>query len=158
MFNPDERKRTIKQKAVALLAIQERSRFVLRKKLKEKFDEPEDKKLIEQCLDELQEKKFLSDERAANFRVAAKSPRFGNQRIKWDLKQQGISDEIINEEMQALKTTEFSRAKAIWQKKFGSLPADKKEREKQVRFFASRGFSFAIINRLLRGAEDDTFD
>ncbi|MCD8340163.1 MAG: regulatory protein RecX, partial [Burkholderiales bacterium] len=55
----EERKQAINHKAIALLAVQERSRLILRRKLRDRFKEPEDKQLIEECLDMLEEKKYL---------------------------------------------------------------------------------------------------
>ncbi len=145
----------IKQKAVALLAIRECSRFILRQKLKERFDEEGDAELIEACLDELQERNYLSDSRFARASVISKASRAGDQKLKWELRQKGVSDEDIAEAMESLETSEYERAKALWDRKFGELPSDRKERDRQIRFLASRGFTFKTISQIFRGDLDD---
>ncbi|MCD8340162.1 MAG: recombination regulator RecX, partial [Burkholderiales bacterium] len=77
--------------------------------------------------------------------------KFGNQKLKWELRQQGISDEIIKEEMQAVQNTEYDRAKALWERQFGAPSADRKERDRQIRYLASRGFSFSTISQVIKG-------
>lgn len=155
MLNDDPRTRSIKQKAVALLASRERSRFILRNKLKEKFREKEDRAIIEEVLDELEGKGYLSDERYARATLVTKSSRFGDQRLKWELKCQGVSQETIENVMEEFEESELDRAKVLWERRFGSLPEDQKERAKQFRFLASRGFSFKTINQILKGEEFD---
>ena len=65
MFDPADRRKQILYKAVAALARRERSRLGLYKKLSETFNEEGDKELINSVLDELVNKKYLSDERYA---------------------------------------------------------------------------------------------
>lgn len=151
MLDDDQRIRSIKQKAVALLAVRERSRFILRNKLKEKFSEPEDLPIIDACLDELEEKRYLSDERFARASLVTKASRFGDQRLKWELRSLGVDSETINSVMEELEEPEFQRAKALWERRFGAPPEDQKERAKQLRFLASRGFSFKTINQIIKG-------
>jgi regulatory protein len=38
----------------------------------------------------------------------------------------------------------------VWQRKFGSLPQDAKEKAKQMRFLQSRGFSMEVIFKVMR--------
>ena len=111
MLDDDDRVRLIKQKAVALLAVRERSRFILRNKLKEKFSELEDLPIIDACLDELEGKGYLSDERFARASLVTKASRFGDQRLKWELRCQGVNSETINSVMEEFEESEFERAK-----------------------------------------------
>ena len=48
-----------------------------------------------------------------------------------------------------LKSTELQRAREVWRRKFGALPADAAERGKQARFLAARGFDGEVIRRVL---------
>lgn len=155
MLDDDDRVRSIKQKAVALLAVRERSRFILRNKLKEKFSEPEDLPIIDACLDELEGKGYLSDERFVRASLVTKASRFGDQRLKWELRCQGVNSETINSVMEEFEESEFERAKTLWERKFGELPEDQKERARQFRFLASRGFSFKTINQIIKGDWDE---
>ena len=42
----------------------------------------------------------------------------------------------------------------LWQRKFGSPPADLRERARQMRFLAARGFSGAAICTVLAAAAE----
>lgn len=47
----------------------------------------------------------------------------------------------------------MARAKAVWERRFGRPPADMTERAKQVRFMVARGFSRAVVSRIIQGAD-----
>ncbi len=47
----------------------------------------------------------------------------------------------------------MARAKAVWERRFGRPPADMAERAKQVRFMVARGFSRAVVSRIIQGAD-----
>ncbi|MDP1940194.1 MAG: RecX family transcriptional regulator [Gallionella sp.] len=46
-------------------------------------------------------------------------------------------------------------ARGVWQRKFGILPQDDKEKARQIRFLQTRGFGFDAIFKVLRHAEAD---
>ena len=48
-----------------------------------------------------------------------------------------------------LRDTEAQRAREVWRRKFGVLPADAAQRAKQARFLLARGFSGDIVRRVL---------
>ena len=77
-----------------------------------------------------------------------RAPRYGNRRLAMELRQKGVSAENIQNALQEAGD-ELSRAQAIWQKKFGVAPADMKEKARQFRFLAARGFSFDVISRVV---------
>ena len=106
MFDPADRRKQILYKAVAALARRERSRLGLYKKLSETFNEEGDKELINSVLDELVNKKYLSDERYARIQVLTRSARYGDRKLFWNLQRDGVSREIAEE---ALKQNEESR-------------------------------------------------
>ena len=60
--------------------------------------------------------------------------------------------EDIQQALGDLRATEFERACAIWQQRFGRAPADLRERARQHRFLAARGFDGDVIGRVLRQA------
>jgi regulatory protein len=99
----------------------------------------------------LTEKRFLSIERFAESRVGARSPRFGNLRIRQELAQHGVA--LSAEADRALVSSELERATAVRSKKFSGCPIDAKERARQARFLAARGFSPEVIRRVLRDAD-----
>ena len=114
----------------------------------------EQSRLIPAMLDELQAKGWLSDQRAAEALLHQRSARFGQARLRQLLQQKGIDAETSQALLQETAHSELARAHALWQKKFGTLPATPAERARQMRFLASRGFAAAIIQRILRQDSD----
>lgn len=104
----------------------------------------------------LQAQGYLSEARFVESRVHARAQRYGSLRIKQELAQHGLG--LDAEQQAALAATEFERAQAIWQRKFGASSAqaalDPALRAKQTRFLAARGFSPGVIRRLLRSEDD----
>lgn len=154
MSESEDLRKAIKQKAVALLAIRERSRSGLEKKLAECFEEA-DADLIRSVLDELAERKYQSDSRFARVRIMTRASRYGDRRLRTELRREGIDDESIDEAFEEFKDTEIERAAALWERKFGYIAEDDKERAKQFRYLASRGFSFRTIEKVMRGKTED---
>lgn len=144
-------------RAIALLARREHSRAELARKLKRKVGEqrPEDPARVDEVLDELERRKLLSDARFATTVARVKAERFGDARIRHDLRAAGVGEPAAADAMSSLAGTEFDRARAVWRKRFGTLPATAAERGKQARFLHSRGFSQGTIHRVLRGTPDD---
>jgi regulatory protein len=137
----------LKARAMRYLARREHSRAELRAKLLPHVQEGEDADAV---LDDLEKHNWLSDERAAELMVNVRRPRFGTQRIAHELRQKGIAENLIDDAIPHLKETEFDAAREVWQKRFGTLPQDQKEKAKQVRFLQSRGFALDVIFKLLR--------
>jgi len=53
-----------------------------------------------------------------------------------------------------LRETEFARAQALWQRKFGEVAGDARERGRQARFLAARGFAADVVRRIVGGLEE----
>ena len=103
---------------------------------------------VEALLDWLQAHRYLSEERFVESRIHARSSRFGNLRIRQELKQHGLSP---TPEMSIdLRHSERERASEVRQRKFGDAPATSAERARQARFLAGRGFSADVIWQVLR--------
>lgn len=136
------------------LARREHSRAELRAKLLPHVQEGED---VDAVLDDLEKRNWLSDARAAELMVNVRRPRFGTQRIAHELRQKGIAESLIDGAIPHLKETELDAAREVWQKRFGTLPQDQKEKAKQVRFLQSRGFALDVIFKVLKlgGAIED---
>jgi regulatory protein len=113
---------------------------------------------VEGVLDWLEAHKYLSSERFVESRVHARSSRFGNLRIRQELKQHQVA--LSPEAAQALAASELQRAREVRSRRFADLPATAAERAKQARFLAARGFSPEVIGRALRdsGRRDDDFE
>ena len=138
---------SLRARALQCLARREHSRAELTAKLLPYVQEGED---VETLLDDLARRNWLSDERAAEQVVQHRRNRFGAQRITHELRQKGISEELISAALPELKETELFTAREIWQKKFGILPQDEKEKAKQMRFMQSRGFGLDVIYKVMR--------
>jgi len=110
---------------------------------------------LEALLDDLTVRGWLSDERAATQLLHARRSRFGTQRITHELRQKGISAELIEQALPTLKETELEAARGIWQRKFGTQPQDAKEKARQMRFMQSRGFGFDVIFKVLQQINDE---
>lgn len=106
-------------------------------------------------LDLLEREGWLSDTRFTESVVHRKAMRFGTSRIVGELKQHAIDADRLAEVRETLRETEATRAKAVWQRKFGSPPDSPQARAKQARFLASRGFSIDVIRRLLNASDEE---
>jgi len=168
---------TLRTRALQYLARREYSRIELRGKLlphlQAKYVQPDDggfEQLAEEVeppdleslhaeldglLDDLTARGWLSDERAATQLLHARRRRFGTQRITHELRQKGISDDLIAQALPELKDSELEAARGVWQRKYGSLPADAKEKAKQMRFMQSRGFGFEVILKVLKTSDTE---
>ncbi len=108
---------------------------------------------VEALLIWLQARGYLDESRFVESRVHARAARYGNRRIQQELAQHGLS---LDAEAQArLKDSELSRAREVWQRKFGERPPeDAAARAKQTRFLVGRGFSAEVVRRVLRHTDD----
>lgn len=110
---------------------------------------------IEAVLDELSALGLLSDERAAASVLAAQGPRGGERRLKQALQQRGLPPELVERTLAQARPGELQRARALWQRRFGTPPSDAAERARQMRFLAGRGFDGDIVRRVVRGADEE---
>ncbi len=108
---------------------------------------------VDALLDWLAANNYLSHERFVESRVHARAPRFGNLRIRQELKLHQVT--LSAEAAQLLQDSELERARQVLERKFANPPGSSAERAKQARFLAARGFSPEGIARALRrdGAE-----
>lgn len=149
----DSPKRTLKQRAIALLARREYASAELAARLAS-GGAPKDE--IARVLDELVRAGYLCDARFASAVVRQKSGRFAKRAIAHALREKGVSASTAAEALTALDTSdELSAARALWQRRFGSPPADDREKARQLRFLLSRGYSSGVAYRVLRAAGTD---
>ncbi len=140
---------SLKGRALKYLAAREHSRVELQRKLAPHAESPEQ---VDQVLDLLEAKGLLSARRFAESVLHRKAARYGTARLKAELSQHRLPDEITREATQTLQATEFQRAQALWARRFGTLPETPEARAKQMRFMAGRGFSGEVIRRVMREA------
>lgn len=146
-------------RAVQLLARREHSRADLARKLgqRRRLDdaEPPDPSAISALLDELERQGLLSDERFAMQRARQRGQRYGDARVRRELQQSGIAAPLAVAAIRGLSEPELQRARAVWLRRFGQLPASRDDRARQGRFLQARGFSMESIRRVLGGAADE---
>ncbi len=140
----------LRERALRLLARREHSRAELARKLGQAGFAVEN---IAPMLDEFEAKNWLSDRRFAESYVADHRARTGSVKLAYDLRQRGVPDSIVEAVLSDYRDSELERAREVWQKKFGTPPADAAEKAKQIRFMLSRGFAQEIIQKTLRATE-----
>jgi len=110
---------------------------------------------IEQLLDALAARGWLSEARFAESRANTLARKFGSRKIEYDLKSRGVSDEVVERTLEQALTHELDNCRVAWEKKFGVLPHNAAERGRQMRFLAGRGFSAEAVRRILKTGEAD---
>jgi len=143
--------RSLLSRAIALLARRDHSRAELSRKLARYLDEPDDADQLASVLDELDRNGLLSDQRFATAVTRSRSNRFGDARIRHDLRRFGVANDVSVAALATLAGSEVARASEVWSRRFKALPASAAEHAKQARFLQSRGFSFDSILQVLRG-------
>jgi len=139
--------------AMNLLARREHSRLELVRKLQARVD---DKRLLNEALDRLIADKLLDNERfcEAFVRMRANGG-YGPVRVRAELKEKGVSDDLIVQYMALHESDWFEQVHVVFEKKYGLNPEeDAKSRAKQKRFLAQRGYSFEQIKSALAGTDD----
>jgi regulatory protein len=129
------------------LARREHSRAELRRKLAPRAAEGDD---LEALLNDLARRGWLSDARFAEHTARAKARRFGPLRVAQYLKSRGVDEDAIAAGLLAAGAEASASIEAIWARRFKALPADEKERARQVRFLQGRGFALEDILRFLQ--------
>jgi len=162
---------SLKARALRLLSMREYSRKDLSAKLSEssarrlKLHPPEESaepanqeiplvEQIEAVLDDFEARGWLSDERFAEALVRRRSERFGTRKIQDELEQAGVDSAKTIDLLKSLKDTEYQRAYELWLRKFGVVATEQKERARQYRFLASKGFSSGVVSKVVAGRPD----
>jgi regulatory protein len=143
---------SLKGRALRLLSGREHSRAELEKKLAAHEEEPGQ---LARVLDELQARDFINEQRVVDSVLHRRSGKLGALRLRQELQAKGLDGEMIQAALTQLKSTEFERARQVWQRRFDATPADVAECGKQARFLAARGFDGEVIRRVLSGHEPD---
>lgn len=143
----------VRRAAMDLLARREHGRVELSRKLRLR-GAPAD--IIEPALNRLAEEGLLSEARYLESYVRMRANAgYGPLRIREELAQRGLGREAVE---QALRDSGYdwnAQLHEVWQRKFGELPGDQREKARQGRFLSYRGYSLDMIGRLLRGSSFD---
>ncbi len=149
---------SLKGRALRYLSGREHSRAELRRKLAPYEEEPGS---LDQALDELTAKGFLSDARYVDSVLHRRAPGLGGARIRQELQMRGVAPEAVAEAVGRLRDTELQRAREVWRRKFdgpGDTPA---ARARQARFLMARGFGSDVVRKVMRDggkSHDETQD
>lgn len=138
-----------KSVAVRLLSRREHSVFEMRDKLlRRDFDEVE----VTRAIDELQQGGWLSDERFAEAYIRMRQQKgFGPIRIAMELNERGVSDIIIEQNLDTSDDSWLATLHQQYQKKYkGRSIDDYNEKAKRMRFLQYRGFTIDMINRVVK--------
>jgi len=142
----------LKARALRLLSGREHSRAELARKLGSEANQDE----LDALLDRLESLDLLSDARFAESYVRSRQARIGNRRLRMELRQKGVADDLIDSALnESVDTDDAARAREVWEKKFGRQPADAREWARQARFLQSRGFAADVIHQILKDGGDE---
>lgn len=143
----------VRRAAMDLLARREHGRVELTRKLRQRGAAEE---LIAGALDRLADEGLLSEARYLESFIAARARAgYGPLRIREELSQRGLARSDVEAAIREADIDWWGCLRELWQRKFGQLPQDQREKAKQARFLAYRGFSQEQIGRLLKGGDLD---
>lgn len=142
---------SLRERALAYLSRREYSYQELQQKLRGYAEEHDD---IPALLDDFRKRGWLSEERYTEQIIHARKNKFGSHRIANELREHGISDDLIAKAVAEVKTDEVATARMICRKKYDAPPQSREEWAKQARFLQSRGFGFDVIKQALQDDPD----
>lgn len=150
---PNPAQPSLKSRALRLLAQREHSRVELERKLAEHEQEPGQ---LARVLAELTARGYISDERVAQSLMHRRAGKLGTARVVQELRAKGVDAAVVSETAAQLRASEWERAQAVWQRKFGSLATSAQEQARQMRFLAARGFAPELIRKVVQGQPPPT--
>ena len=157
MINVSESMKTPFQTALKLLEKREHNTIELQQKLQKKYpDQPE---TIEQTLQELKERNWLSDERYCESFIHDQllTTKPGPQIIIHKLTQKGVSNELAKTQVEKYypKEKQLQIAQNLAQKKHdeilrrGKLTKTIEKQQKIITYLVNKGFSFEIAKQAI---------
>ena len=149
MIDLEEHKK-IKARAIRLLSRREYSVSNLKKKLCDYahlFSPVISSETVELVIEELIKNNWVSDERAVESLINQKITRCGAMRLRMELNKLGVKDELIENSLNKIKSSEYKRAFELLVKRYKHAPIDLKEIISQKNFLMRRGFDFDICRR-----------
>lgn len=138
---------SIRRAAMNLLARREHGHVELARKLRLRGADAE---MIEVELQRLTDDGLLSEERylESYIRSRANEGR-GPMRIREELTQRGLARADVDQALSEAQVDWDERLRELWQRRFNEPALDLKEKAKQSRFLAQRGYAVDAIRQLL---------
>lgn len=154
---PGAEKPSAYAKALGLQARREHSRRELKQKLARSGYAGDE---AEAALARLGEQRYQDDARYGELLVRHRAAQgYGPQRIRAELKAQGLADAAIRGLLDAAEADWAASAAAQLRRRYGGKPAsDPAERARRAQFLLRRGFSAATVRGLTRADVDDAAD
>ena len=139
--------RTARHRAVAWLSRREYATGEMRQKLEQREFAPD---VVAQTMGWLERNDLISNERFSEAFCRRRARQgYGPQRVRMELRQRGVPSALADAALEAECWQEAARA--AWQKRFKSrLPESARERAKQQKYLAQRGFSHDMIRSVIR--------
>jgi regulatory protein len=140
------------QKCLILLSRRDHSQWELKQKLSAKESQPAltNPADLDQVLQRLVEEGYQSDQRFAEAFIRARQNKgFGLVRLKQELKQKGVDEQIITNTLAQIPDTQQNdQILKVWRKKYTAPPETPKHQAQQTQFLLYRGFSHQQIREL----------
>ncbi len=138
---------SIRRAAMNLLARREHGHVELARKLKLRGA---DAHMIEVELQRLTEDGLLSEERYLESYVRSRANEGrGPMRIREELTQRGLARADVDQALSEAQVDWDERMRELWQRRFDGQIVDIKDKVKQSRFLAQRGYALDAIRSLL---------
>lgn len=138
---------SIRRAAMNLLARREHGHVELARKLKLRGA---DAHMIEVELQRLTEDGLLSEERYLESYVRSRANEGrGPMRIREELTQRGLARADVDQALSEAQVDWDERMRELWQRRFDGQIVDIKDKAKQSRFLAQRGYALDAIRSLL---------
>ena len=138
---------SIRRAAMNLLARREHGHVELARKLKLRGA---DAHMIEVELQRLTEDGLLSEERYLESYVRSRANEGrGPMRIREELTQRGLARADVDQALSEAQVDWDERMRELWQRRFDGKIVDIKDKAKQSRFLAQRGYALDAIRSLL---------
>ena len=138
---------SIRRAAMNLLARREHGHVELARKLKLRGA---DARMIEVELQCLTEDGLLSEERYLESYVRSRANEGrGPMRIREELTQRGLARADVDQALSEAQVDWDERMRELWQRRFDGQIVDIKDKAKQSRFLAQRGYALDAIRSLL---------
>ncbi|AOW83480.1 recombination regulator RecX [Vibrio mimicus] len=143
-----------RQSALQLLSRRDHSEYELQQKLALKGHQTE---VIDEVVKYCLELGYLSDVRYAASQARQMVHKgYGEQRLRQQLKEKRVAEDVIEQVLAEQTIDWFELAKEVAHKKFKSgISLERSQYAKQVRYLQYRGFSFDQIRYALQANESD---